>query len=322
VCGLRNPEDLAFAAAAGILLVSQLADPAAPGSLAALAVDAAGDAIGAPARLWPDAGAAPEPDRGDPGCPGPPDPERFAPHGIALAPAAPRLAVVNHGGRESVELFELEGSGGGARLRWRGCVPLPADASGNDVVLDAEGGLFVTSYAAAAAGPRALASEVIGGLGLATGHVFAWRPGSGWRALAGSAGALPNGVALARDGRSVWSARTGSGDVAQHPLDGAPARALPVEGRPDNLAWDASGALLAVTHLSGLEVALCAWGRRPCRSDWALVAIDPRAFSARVWLRHDGERLGGATSVAQVRGRYYFGAAHGDRIGVWWPPGR
>ena len=130
-CRFRNPEDLAAVPGGGRLIVSQMGamDGAEAGNLA----------------LWVPGGdmrvlvpeAAPVDDRswGAVDCP-PPDQARFSPHGLDLVERADgrwMLLVVNHGGRESVEFFELMNPAGDITLDWRGCAEGPEQAAFNDV---------------------------------------------------------------------------------------------------------------------------------------------------------------------------------------------
>jgi hypothetical protein len=61
-------------------------------------------------------------------CPGPLDPKLAALHGLSLRPAqAGRYTVyaTNHGGRESIEVFELDARGRTPSAVWIGCVLMP-----------------------------------------------------------------------------------------------------------------------------------------------------------------------------------------------------
>ncbi len=338
VCNFRNPEDVAAVPSAGILLVSQMRhdDSEEGGSIAALPLAADGSPAGPPQTLWPPAppvqssGTARSGAVGEAGCTAPPSPERFAPHGIGVgvprADGSLPVAVVAHDPREAVELLELTSAGGVQRLRWSGCVPLPPGATGNDVALAADGSLLVTNYTPRSDGPAAIYYAVRSGLGLATGDVLAWTRGGGWVHVSGTAAAYPNGIAHSPDGAGFYFAETGTGRIAKLALS-APATAtdlgsVQIGGHPDNLAWSPRGPLLAVTHTSGSAFLLCALGRRPCRSAWSLFEIDGEELIARERLRSNGAEVGGVASVAEVSGRFYFGAVFDDRIGVWRPPER
>jgi hypothetical protein len=61
--------------------------------------------------------------------PRPLDPALFNARGLSLSRLAGdrwRLLVVNHGGRESIEVFDVDLAPARPRLVWRGCLPMPA----------------------------------------------------------------------------------------------------------------------------------------------------------------------------------------------------
>ena len=76
-------------------------------------------------------------------CPGPLT-SQFRPHGLNLRPGdggAHTLLVVGHGGRESIEVFELDTGGTSPTLTWVGCVVAPEALGLNSVVALPEGWL-------------------------------------------------------------------------------------------------------------------------------------------------------------------------------------
>ena len=265
---------------------------------------------------------------GDPGCVTPPAPDVFAPHGISSAPTETagviRIAVVGHGGRQAIELFDLTGTGPSARLTWRGCVPLPPNTSGNDVSLAPDGEIVVSNYMPAMEGLRGLYYTLQGGLGFNTGDVMAWRRGQGWRHIGGTAAPSPNGVLVSRDGAYVFYSETGSGRVSRVPRTGLAGGQHPesvtIGGNPDNLSLSPRGTILATTHTDGGAFLACAFGRLPCRTGWSIFEIDPATLHATQLLHHDGSVVGAVASAAEIDGRFYFGAVFDDRIGVWQRP--
>jgi len=325
VCGFENPEDVAWVPTARLLMVSQMrhAGDATGGSLAALTLGPAGEPIAAPRRLWPPSDAAREAlaPSGHSTCTAPPEAARFSPHGLAAGAPGPEgeipVAVVGHGVREAVELFALRGAGEAATLRWKGCVPLPGNSTGNDVWLGEDGGLWVTNYQPALGGLRGLYYMIVGGLGLPTGEVLRWRSSS-WESVPGTRGANPNGLVLMPGGESLAVAFTGAGSVGLRPLgpgDG-PARDTKVGGHPDNLTLSSRATLLVVVHSSGLASLRCRFGALPCASPGQLIEIDPATGVASERFSHDGSGIGGLASVAEVGDRLYFGAVYDDRIGL------
>ncbi len=309
VCGFHNPEDLVALPDGDFFVVSEMRRDAAGGALALWREG------GEPRRLWPGSetpGIEAGPAAGDPSCP-PPVPGAFAPHGVFAAP--PGLYVVNHGGRESIEIFSLENTDGTIRARWRGCVELPADSSANDVAVGPRGVIAVSNMGTPGGSLRA---SIAGQLGLDTGDVLLWRSGEGWSQVPGSETRSPNGVAFSPDGGWVYWAESAGERVRGARLDGSEPVEFPVAGRPDNLAWDSSGALHVAAHESFLGLAGCL-ARRPCRGGWEIFRIEPKSGQVTSLLRHDGDRIGAVATAQPVGERIYLSAVFDDRIGVWSP---
>ncbi len=334
ICGLMNPEDLALLPGGGWIVVSQMAPmageaasdaaPGRPGSLLAIRLSDIRRKTVFPARAeWP--GDEPPPGRpgwGEAGCTEPPDPGRFEPHGLDVGrhgSGAPMLAVVNHGGREAVELFEI-GEGPDARpsLSWRGCVEMPERVMANDVALLRDGGFVVTDFmrrTEGGVGFRAMWS----GLGIATGgntgSVYRWSPGGSVERIPGSAGSAPNGIVLSADERRIFFAAWGSREIHRLDLDGGgrPARtSVRLAHRPDNLTWTADGRLLVAGQAGSLRQVLgCGQVERgSCGLPYGVYAIDPESLEAT--LLFEGE---GAASVAlEVGDQIFVGTFSGDRI--------
>jgi hypothetical protein len=94
-----------------------------------------------------------------------------------------------------------------AALDWLGCVPLPPNAVGNDVLIGANAALWVANHQPALTGLRGLFYTIAGGLGLPTGEVLRWQPTAagradsapslGWKAVPGTRRPNPNGLLLA-----------------------------------------------------------------------------------------------------------------------------
>ncbi len=331
ICGVANPEDIEVVSEAGIALVSEMRFPAhtGGGSIAAIALDEVEAGTASPRRLWPPESADRQPPAelvGDPSCTKPA--ADFSPHGLfsAGAAGARRVAVVNHGEVESVELFDLVGSGKNAQLRWRGCVPLPPDTSANDVAIAPDGEIVVSNFM-----PDPPTKPSLRGLwsmftastfGWATGDVMAWTKEHGWRHVRGTEATAPNGVAVSADGESIYYAETFGSRVVRVPRAGrgeGPPQAVEIPGGPDNLSWTSRGTLLVATHMSTTALTFCMLGKTPCRSSWAVYEIDPTSLSAKEILRHDGEVVGAVATAAESGKLHFLGAVYDDRIGVWRP---
>ena len=325
LCGVENPEDIEIVLAAGIALVSEMRMPGLPGqgALAAFELDLP-PAQRRVRRLWPLADMAEHGGStevvGDPGCDKPPAAEDFYPHGITAFPTSAgvvRVAVVGHGPREAVELFELDGAGAQARLTWRGCVPMPPGVAANDVVAAGDGSLVVSNFQPVIGGWEGVYHMSRAFFGVHTGDILHWQAGHGWRTVAGTGAANANGVLMSSDGTRVLYAETGTGSIHEVPLQGeGPRRTVVIGGSPDNLTRTEDGRVLVATHTQGLTFLSCALGRLPCRSGWEVYAVDPDSFEAELVLAHDGATVGAIATAVHHSGAYFLGSVFDDRIGL------
>ncbi len=320
LCGVTNPEDLVAMPGGRWLITGEMphpgVEPAIQGRLVAVRLADEHQQV-----LFPGTVAAMGPSLGDPACPGPPDPARFAPHGLdlrAISSGRKVLAVVNHGAQERVDLFELGEAAGGLRVAWVGCVVVPETVWPNDVVVQADGGLVVSKMLPApldASGFGTAFKMLTGGV---TGAVFAWDPKAGWSEIENSQGSAPNGVAVAPNGDlffAEWGAdrlvRLRHGEAGQVEREFI---ALP--HHPDNLSWAPDGRLLSAGQVgSWPEMMACqSVEQGTCALPFSVVRVDPESLSAEEILVHPGTAMGSVSSVLVVGDRLYLGSFSSDRM--------
>ncbi|MEN9717847.1 MAG: hypothetical protein RIQ99_725, partial [Pseudomonadota bacterium] len=190
VCGADKPEDVlalpgtrwlissGFAPGAGLKLVDG------PARTFTRWYDGGGEQVAWDRRRFPN-------------CPGRLDPALFNARGLALRQVAAgrwQLLVVNHGGREAIEAFEIDAAQGDPSLRWIGCQPLPAGQVGNAVASFADGTILTTVLTR----PGTSIGDFM--LGRITGAVWQWRPGAaGFTMLAGTELPGNNGLEIDPD---------------------------------------------------------------------------------------------------------------------------
>lgn len=322
ICGLSAPEDIVEAPDGRHLVFGQMA---APGGLFTLdtrdhstralyTAGGTGDAPGDGGPPW-----------GDPACSE--APATLLAHGIDLRRRADgrwQLLVVNHGGRESVEFFELAGGPQGLEAAWRGCAEAPEDASLNDVVGLPGGGFLVTRMTSRDA---PLWEMLLAVVGIDNGVVYRWDPDSGYRELPGTEGRFPNGIALAPGGDSFYVNMYLGSSVRHYSLPEAslPETSLPkaellgevAVSRPDNLSWTGEGHLLVASHhasLWQLMGSLRQDHRVPSLLPYSIVEIDPQTLATRELFHHEGEPMGAGTVAVQRDDALYIGSYVGDRI--------
>jgi SMP-30/Gluconolactonase/LRE-like region len=315
ICGFRNPEDLALLPKARALVVSQLGslDGAKPGSLVFFdleseslsdAFPAAGSGPGAPRAGW-----------GEPDCPGAPG-AAFSPHGLDLASrpdGALELLVVNHGGRESVELFEVTDAPDAPALAWCGCAIAPAGAMLNDVAALPDGGFVATDFL-----PKAHPTlwSLLGLLRISTGEVLEWQPGRGFRKLAGTEGPLPNGIAVSRDGETLYVDEYLADEVRKISRRTGELLGSAEVASPDNLNWSPDGKLLVASHDAPMnEIAACGDVERgQCPFHFSIVLLDPERMEGTAVYENAGPPMGAGTSALRIGDELYIGSFAGDRL--------
>jgi len=317
ICGFQNPEDLELLPDGTGLVVSEFGSMEGERAGAITRLDLASEARTVLYRGG-DGGSA-TPGWGDPGCPGAPPPE-MSPHGIHLSRRADgrlQLLVVNHGGRESVELFEVTGSGSGSEVAWRGCALAPEGNWLNDVVALPEGGFLVTHMLPKRSGALQIFEYVkAAALGMRTGHALEWQPGRGMVPLPGTETVFPNGIALSADGGTIFLNSSIGGKVLR--IDRASGRLLgsaEVPG-PDNSTWAPDGRLLVASFVGPLwETLSCNETLRgACPVAFEIVAVDPETLASETIYRGEGAPMGAGTVGLRVGDELFVGSFAGDRI--------
>ena len=141
------------------------------------------------------------------GCPGAPDPKLAVLHGLSLRPAQTGLYTLyatNHGGRESIEVFEVDARSATPSAAWTGCVLLPETLAANSVAAFSDGTLVATVLVL----PGKTFEDVWAGRN--TGVVLMWTPGSKeFRRLAGTELPGNNGIETSADNREFFVVSTG-----------------------------------------------------------------------------------------------------------------
>jgi len=254
---------------------------------------------------------------GDPACPGPPS-AAFSPHGIHLSErsdGAHQLLVVQHGGRESIEFFEVEGEGTEFSLAWRGCAVAPEGTWLNSVAATPGGGFVTTSMMNRLSSEEDLAAAF--GSGVASGYVVTWGPEEGYGRLPGSESAMPNGIEVSADGRLVFLNSSGAGEVQRIVRETGEVQAVAYVAGLDNARWAPDGRLVvaSVPGESNEDFSICMDLKEgACPIEFQIVAIDPETMETEVLYRNGGPPMGGGTVGLVIGDELFVGSFAGDRI--------
>jgi len=306
ICGVRASEDLELTPDGRYLIVSQyrtFRTPGAPADLVLL------DLTTQRLQALP-VTSMPTPGWGDASCSAP---VALSPHGTSLTRRRDgpwQLFVVNHGMRESIEMYEPVKERDSWKLVWRGCVVSPL--AFNDVAALGDGS-FVGTHPTALNQTGAPAANPL--QGRATGWVAKWNPSSGETELPGTRLAYPNGVNASADGRYLYINVFGTREVDKYDVAaGKIVATAKVEFMPDNLTWTRDGQLIAA-GVKGARGNCPPESSTPCIQAFGVARIEP-ATMVTTPLFDSGTRpiIVGVSVAIEVGSDLYLGAFDGDRV--------
>lgn len=320
ICGWQNPEDMVALPDGRYVIVSEYGgqNGEKPGTLALLDLETetrqilySGDST-EETELWGDANCSEAPG------------EAFSPHGIHFSQRGDgrfQLLAVQHGGRESVEMFEATEAPDGWALAWRGCVITPEESMINDVVATPEGGFLVTHMMPRRSGALGMLFEFMRAsmFGIDSGYVLAWQPDEGFSRLVSSEGAVPNGIEISPDGQTVFVNYSASGELRRinrltDEIEASNDSLPPL----DNATWTLDGQLLVAGALeSSVKMMGCTnLESGSCPGAFGIIAVDPETLESEIIYEGGPNTPGGAGTVGlRVRdGSLLIGTFAGDRI--------
>lgn len=258
-------------------------------------------------------------------CPGSPGADNFVTHGINLRPGAnghSTLYVVGHGGREAIEVFDVNANGAKPVLTWTGCIMMPEGMAANSVASLSDGSLLATIPLH----PGKTISDAMAGN--VTGAVYKWSPGdSGFKMVQGTELPYGNGIEVSADGREFYVASSGLFTITAFSKSN-PARRLratsPMAFVPDNLHMGSDGSLITAGLV--IDDPECGNVQGPgefvleefatCPRPFIAKAIDPQSMEGRVIASGPAnERFSNATMALPVGDDVWIGTFSGDRIG-------
>jgi hypothetical protein len=234
-----------------------------------------------------------------------PDLANLQTHGLDVRTVNGHITVfvINHGGRESVEVFRLHPAAGTAE--WVGCALPPEGVTGNSISAMAHGAFVMTKFVDSRdkqGFQHILAGQV-------TGTVYLWTPGKGFSEVPGTQLSGDNGMLTSPDGRWVYINAYGTHEIYRVPLSGRGRRSVAkVDFSPDNLRWAPDGTILATGQFITEQTLNSLHG-------WATVRLDPKTMATTAVVREAGLKdFDNATSAVQVGQTLWFGTFRGDRM--------
>lgn len=315
VCGAMNSEDLVQVSGTDWIVASGFAGGGAPVGHLYL-VNARDKSL---KDLFPGPNPAIRPDKTAYGaCPGAPDLAKFSTHGLNLRRGnngLHTLYVVNHGGREAIEIFELDSTKGEPSATWVGCAVMPPHTWPNSVAPLPDGGMVVTDMF----DPDDKAAPDKMNAGENTGAVYEWHADGGFKMVPGSEMSGNNGIEVSPDGKWIYVNAWGNKQIVRLSRGASPAKrdALPAGYLVDNLRWGADGMLwVAGQNVPAKDVFSCFESKNTrCTQGWRVDKLDTSAMKLEPVLAEQGNpEFGDATLALPIDNEIFVGTFRGDRI--------
>jgi hypothetical protein len=312
VCGVQNPEDLVLVPNTRWLIASGMA----PGSGLHL-VDTRAKTV---RNLYAAEASSARADRAKfANCPGPLDPKQAVLHGLSLRPAQSGRYTVyatNHGGRQSIEVFELDTRGAAPTATWVGCVLMPDNMEANSVAAFTDGSLVATVLIL----PGKSFEDAFAGRN--TGAVFLWTPGSPtFRMLPGTELSANNGIETSPDDREFYVASTTLKRIVafSRTNPGAPLRfAQLAEFGPDNVRWTSDDRLITAGMID--DEPSCGGPPKTeagirCSRGYVAATVDPKTMAVTEIARGPATPSFTGTAIAmRVGDELWLGSFNADRL--------
>jgi hypothetical protein len=252
-------------------------------------------------------------------CPGPLDAKQAVLHGLALRPAANGRYTVyatNHGGRESVEVFELDASGAAPTATWIGCVLTPNSMALNSVAAFTDGSLVATVLIL----PGKTFEDAFAQKN--TGVVLAWKPGDKmFQPLPGTELSANNGIETSPDDREFYVASTTTKRIVAFPRTPPfkPLRTAQLkEFGPDNIRWTADNRLITAGMID--DEPACGGAPKTeegirCPRGYVVATIDPKTMAVTEIARGPATPAFTGTAIAMRAGdELWLGSFFADRL--------
>jgi hypothetical protein len=271
-------------------------------------------------NLYPGTGVVARHDKAKFGaCPGVPDPKLVVLHGVALRPAANghyTLYGVNHGGRESIEVFDIEMKAGVPTLAWTGCLVMPTGMAANSVSAWKDGTVIATIPSMPGVTPEDRKA------GKPTGAVVQWTPGSpGFVPIPGTEMKGNNGIDTSPNDDEFFVVSYAERKVVAFSRTNPSKRLRETEVfsfSPDNVRWTTDGRVLSA-GMAAPDPACSSTPNTPeymkCPRGYVAISIDPKTMKITELASGPATpSFSGATMVVEMGNELWIGTYNNDKL--------
>lgn len=312
ICGVENPEDLVLVPNSRWMVASGMA----PGSGLHL-VDTNAKTV---TSIYSTSTASVRADKTKyASCSAPLDAKQAVLHGLSLRPSEKghyNVYATNHGGRESIEVFDLDVNSATPTATWVGCVLMPMNMAANSVAAFRDGTLVATVLIL----PGKTFEDAFAQKN--TGAVFQWKPGEKtFTMIPGTELSANNGIETSPDDREFFVASTTTKRIIAFSRDkpGTKLRTAQLkEFGPDNVRWTADNKLIT----AGLIDNEPSCGGPPkteagirCPRGYVVATIDPKTMTVTEIARGPATPAFTGTAIAVRAGNeLWLGSFFADRL--------
>lgn len=271
-------------------------------------------------NLYPGTGVIARHDKAKFGaCPGAPDPKLVVLHGVALRPAPGghyTLYGVNHGGRESIEVFDVAMDGGAPKLTWTGCLVMPTGMAANSVSAWKDGTVIATVPSMPGVTPEDRKA------GKPTGAVVQWAPGAaGFTPIPGTELKGNNGIDTSPTDDEFFVVSYAERKIVAFSRKdpSKPLRETQVLSfSPDNVRWTPDGRVLSA-GMAAPDPACSSTPNTPeymkCPRGYVAISIDPKTMAVTAMASGPATpSFSGATMVVEMGNELWIGTYNNDKI--------
>lgn len=242
----------------------------------------------------------------------------FRPHGINCLQTSInqyRLFVINHGSKETIEVFDVDISSGKVQITWCKSIALPATVWANGIVV-APGKkemIFVTSMYDPS--DKRFIDEFQ--KGEPTGKVWKWTSDQGWRTVNNKMLSGANGIEISRDGQSLYVSEWANCRLWRFSLDDAiPESCIQLDFLTDNLRWTEKGTLLVTGQKSNPVTVFASHTLEPeaTGNQFSVTEIDPVTLAANPLIVGGDQNFGWGTVAIAVGHEIWVGSVLTNKI--------
>lgn len=253
------------------------------------------------------------------GCPGAPDAKQLITVGLSIRSRSrgiSTLYAVGRGGRDAVEIFQVDASRNQPEITWIGCVMMPKGSNANAVAALPDGFLVTSTIEAGHTREEAFSGQV-------SGAVYEWHAGGGIHLIPGTELSGNNGIESSPDGKQFYVNATGGRSVTRfiRARSGLKSEKVDLDFGPDNIHWGQNGRLF----ISGRADEAACGGTMAARNGkldsdcprgFEVVTLDPKTMKVQFVVRTKPDPAFNAWSTAlQLGDEIWIPGTRCDRIG-------